>query len=355
MNTILGKTLAQLEELVKGLGQPRFRGRQIAEWLYQKRVTSFDEMTNLPKELRQKLSESYTIGRTAPALTQTSSDRTEKYLFPLLANPELQFETVYIPDGDRATLCVSSQVGCKMNCSFCATGKMGWLANLTSADIINQVLSMPYPDELTNMVFMGMGEPLDNYSAVAQVIEILTADYGFGWSPKRITVSTIGVKEGLKKLLAEQSVHVAISIHNAIPEERLALMPVEKAFPISTVINTLKGYDFSGQRRLSFEYILFEGINDSKLHAERLIALLRPLDCRVNLIRYHAIPGIPYHTPSAEKVQWFEDQLNNRGLRTTTRRSRGEDISAACGMLSTENEGEASQPAKGGAPIETFL
>ncbi|MDD7438752.1 MAG: 23S rRNA (adenine(2503)-C(2))-methyltransferase RlmN [Bacteroidales bacterium] len=336
MNAILGMTLAQLEELVKGLGQPRFRGRQIAEWLYQKRATSFEEMTNLPKELRQKLSEQYIIGRTAPTLTQTSADGTEKYLFPLLADTERQFETVYIPEGDRATLCVSSQVGCKMNCSFCATGKMGWLANLSSADIINQVLSIPHTDELTNMVFMGMGEPLDNYPAVAQVIEILTSDYGFAWSPKRITVSTIGVRERLKQLLDEQSVHIAISIHNAIPEERLALMPVEKAFPISTVIDTLKAYDFSGQRRLSFEYILFEGINDSKLHAERLIALLRPLDCRVNLIRYHAIPGIPYHTPSAEKVEWFEEQLNSRGLRTTTRRSRGEDISAACGMLSTE-------------------
>lgn len=333
---ILGSTLTELEQLVKGMGQPRFRGRQIAEWLYQKRATSFDEMTNLPKEFRQQLSDEYITGRTAPTMTQTSNDGTEKYLFPLLADSEKLFETVYIPEGDRATLCVSSQVGCKMACSFCATGKMGWLANLSSADIINQVLSIPHSEELTNLVFMGMGEPLDNYPAVAQVVEILTADYGFAWSPKRITVSTIGVREGLRKLLEEQSVHVAISIHNAIPEERLALMPVEKAFPISTVIDTLKEYDFSGQRRLSFEYILFEGLNDSKLHAERLIALLRPLDCRVNLIRYHAIPDIPYSTPDSAKVEWFEEQLNSRGLRTTTRRSRGEDISAACGMLSTE-------------------
>lgn len=336
MKVILGMTLAQLEELVQTLGQPRFRGRQIAEWLYQKRATTFEEMSNLPKDLRQQLSEKYCIGRTPPSVTQTSKDGTEKYLFPLLSDPQKQFETVYIPEGDRATLCVSSQVGCKMNCSFCATGKMGWLAHLSSADIINQVLSIPHSDQLTNLVFMGMGEPLDNYAAVAAVIEILTSDYGLAWSPKRITVSTIGVREGLQKLLSEQSVHVAISIHNAIPEERLALMPVEKAFPISTVIETLKGHDFSGQRRLSFEYILFEGINDSKLHAERLIALLRPLDCRVNLIRYHAIPGIPYQTPSSERVQWFEELLNSRGLRTTTRRSRGEDISAACGMLSTE-------------------
>lgn len=336
--TILGMTLAELEELVKGMGLPRFRGKQIAEWLYVKRATSFDEMTNLPKNLRQKLASEYTIGRTDPTVTQESSDGTEKYLFPLLADPSLQFETVYIPDGERATLCVSSQVGCKMNCSFCATGKMGWHASLTAADIINQVLSIPHTEQLTNLVFMGMGEPLDNYPEVAKVIDILTADYGFAWSPKRITVSTIGVKGTLRQLLSEQSVHVAISIHNAIPEERLALMPVERAFPIATVIDTLREFDFSGQRRLSFEYILFDGINDSCLHADRLVALLRPLDCRVNLIRYHAIPEIPYNTPSYDRVKDFEEYLNHRGLRTTIRRSRGEDISAACGMLSTESE-----------------
>lgn len=338
MTPLIGKTLKELQELVTSLDEPSFRAKQIAEWLYQKRATSIDEMTNLSKALRAKLSEQYCVGRTTYTARQCSQDGTEKYLFPLLKDPALQFETVYIPEGDRATLCVSSQVGCKMACSFCATGKMGWHAQLSSADIINQVLSIPHSERLTNLVFMGMGEPLDNYDAVAKVIEILTAEYGLAWSPKRITVSTIGVQKGLKRLLKEESVHIAISIHNAIPQERLGLMPVERAFPINEVIELLKQEDFSGQRRLSFEYILFEGLNDSKQHADQLISLLRPLDCRVNLIRYHAIPGISYHTPNSERVEWFEQYLNKHGLRTTTRRSRGEDISAACGMLSTENK-----------------
>lgn len=338
MTPLIGKTLSELQGLVTSLGEPRFRGKQIAEWLYQKRATSIEEMTNLSKSFRAKLAENYQVGRTPFTHRQISTDGTEKYLFPLLANPAYQFETVYIPEASRATLCISSQVGCKMACSFCATGKMGWLANLSSTDIINQVLSIPHSDKLTNLVFMGMGEPLDNYEEVAKVIEILTADYGLAWSPKRITVSTIGVKEGLNRLLREQSVHIAISIHNAIPEERLQLMPVERAFHIEEVVQQLSQYDFSGQRRLSFEYILFEGLNDTKAHADRLIALLKLLDCRVNLIRYHAIPDIPYHTPTSEQVLWFEEYLNKHGLRTTTRRSRGEDISAACGMLSTEKK-----------------
>lgn len=334
---LLGKTLEELQELVAHLAEPRFRATQLAEWLYQKGATSFEVMTNLPKPLREKLDQSYQIGRAHPIVTQASSDGTEKYLFPASTASELQFETVYIPDGKRATLCVSSQVGCKMSCSFCATGKMGFLAHLTSGDIINQVLSIPHTEQLTNIVFMGMGEPLDNYEEVSKVIEILTAKYGFAWSPKRITVSTIGVRQGLRRLLQEHSVHIAISIHSPFADERLELMPVEKAFPIERVLDLLSQYDFSGQRRLSFEYILFGGLNDSIAHADKLIQLLRPLDCRVNLIRYHSIPGVPYRSPAERQVQWFENYLNSHGLRCTTRCSRGEDISAACGMLSTEN------------------
>lgn len=334
---LLGKTLEELQELVSHLAEPKFRAAQLAEWLYQKGATSFDEMTNLSKSLREKLSIAYTIGRISPTVTQVSSDGTEKHLFPTLRSGDLQFETVYIPDGKRATLCVSSQVGCKMNCSFCATGKMGFHTNLTSGEIINQVLSVPHSEDLTNIVFMGMGEPLDNYKEVSKAIEILTSEYGFGWSPKRITVSTIGVRQGLKKLLNEHSVHIAISIHSPFSNERLELMPVEKAFPIEGVLDLLAQHDFSGQRRLSFEYILFGGVNDTKQHADKLIQLLRPLDCRVNLIRYHAIPGIAYRSPAESQVQWFESYLNTNGIRCTIRRSRGEDISAACGMLSTEN------------------
>lgn len=335
---LLGKTLAQLQELMVSMGQPKYRAKQIAEWLYTKRVTTIDEMTNLSKLFRNQLAAEYEVGRTAPAMRQISKDKSEKYLFRSLLNPDLTFETVYIPEGDRATLCVSSQVGCKMNCLFCATGKMGFLAHLTSADIINQVLSVPHSDRLTNIVFMGMGEPLDNYSVVASAIEIMTADYGFGWSPKRITVSTIGPKGGLESFLREQSAHLAISIHSPLSEERLSLMPVEKAFPIADIITTLRKYDFSGQRRLSFEYIIFDQLNDTRAHADALLKLLSPLDCRVNLIPYHAIPDIPLHTSKSHRIQEFEDYLNAHGLRCTTRTSRGQDIDAACGMLSTKEK-----------------
>lgn len=337
-NILLGKTLSQLQELTAALGQPKYRAKQIAEWLYQKRATSFEEMSNLPKAFRERLSAEYTVGRTAPALRQVSADKSEKYLFHPLTEEDQTFETVYIPEGDRATLCVSSQVGCKMNCLFCATGKMGFHTNLTTADVINQILSVPYSERLTNIVFMGMGEPLDNYPVVADAIEILTSDYGFAWSPKRITVSTIGPKVGLERFLKEQHAHLAISIHSPLPEQRLSLMPVEKAFPITEVIETLKKYDFSGQRRLSFEYIIFDELNDTKAHANALLRLLSPLDCRVNLIPYHAIPDIPLKTSRPRRIQEFEDYLNAHGLRCTTRTSRGQDIDAACGMLSTKEK-----------------
>lgn len=333
---LLGKTLEELQQIALEFGEPKFRGKQLAEWLYQKRATTIEEMTNLPQKWRNSLAETYCVGRWQPKVRQISADGTEKYLFTALQYPELAIETVFIPEGDRATLCVSSQVGCKMNCSFCATGKMGFQAQLTSTDILNQLLSVPHSAQLTNVVFMGMGEPLDNYQEVSRTLQILTSSYGFAWSPKRITLSTIAPKKGLLRLLQDHQVHLAISIHSPFPEERLQLMPVEKAFPITEVIEELRKHNFSGQRRLSFEYILFDGVNDSLRHAKALLQLLQPLDCRVNLIRYHAIPQLPYHSPSPATVARFEEYLNAHGLRCTTRRSRGEDISAACGMLSTQ-------------------
>lgn len=332
---LLGLSLEEMQSLIEEIGEPKYRAKQIIEWLYQKRATTFEEMTNLPKPLRQKLTEHYEIGRHDIITRQISRDGTEKYLFSVTDRPDQAIETVYIPEADRATLCVSSQVGCKMNCLFCHTGKMGFKAHLSPSDIINQILSVPHHEQLTNIVFMGMGEPLDNYDAIAKVLTIMTAPWGLAWSPKRITVSTIGHKEGLVRFLDEQQAHLAISIHSPFSKERLSLMPVEKAFSIHAVIDLLKSYNFSGQRRLSFEYILFDGLNDSLHHAEALCKLLSPLDCRVNLIRYHAIPGVDLHSPSPGAVQNFEDYLNKHGLRCTTRRSRGEDIFAACGMLST--------------------
>lgn len=334
--TLLGLTLDELTSLVQELGEPKYRARQLAEWLYVKRATTLDEMTNLPKALRSKLKSCCTIGRSPVALTQVSRDGTEKYLFRKLDRPEQTFETVYIPEEDgRATLCISSQVGCRMGCRFCATGQMGFHGHLTAADVINQVLSVPHSDALTNVVFMGMGEPLDNYKVVASVLEIMTSDYGLAWSPKRITVSTIGPRIGLTRFLEEQRANLAVSLHSPFPEERAEIMPVEGLFPIEEVIETLGKYDFSGQRRLSFEYIVFGGLNDDLRHAKALVELIRPLRSRVNLIPYHQIEGLPYHASDRAVIERFAEYLNAHGVIATIRRSRGQDIDAACGMLST--------------------
>lgn len=336
-NILLGINLSEMEQVIVEMNQPKYRAKQVIEWLYTKRVKAFDEMTNLPKLLREELERRYEIGRSEVTDRQVSKDGTEKYLYRVIKSTH-DIETVYIPEEDRATLCVSSQVGCKMNCYFCHTGKMGFKANLSAADIVNQLLSAPHFDSLTNVVFMGMGEPLDNYDAVMRAIEIMTAPWGLAWSPKRITVSTIGLAGGLRRFLSEQQAHLAISIHSPYSEERLRLMPVERAFPISSVLKTLSEYDFSGQRRLSFEYIVFDGVNDSLRHADTLAKLLAPLDCRVNLIRYHAIPEVDLRSPSPERVKAFEQHLLSHNIRCTTRRSRGEDIFAACGMLSTKHK-----------------
>ena len=334
--TLLGLTLDELTSLVQELGEPKYRAKQLAEWLYVKRANTLEEMTNLPKALRSKLDTVCNIGRSPVALTQVSRDGTEKYLFRKLDRPEQTFETVYIPEEDgRATLCISSQVGCRMGCHFCATGQMGFHGHLTAADVINQVLSVPHSDALTNVVFMGMGEPLDNYKVVASVLEIMTSDYGLAWSPKRITVSTVGPRVGLTRFLDEQRANLAVSLHSPFPEERAEIMPVEGIFPIEEVIETLGKFDFSGQRRLSFEYIVFGELNDDLRHAKALVELIRPLRSRVNLIPYHPIEGLPYHASDRAVIERFAEYLNAHGVIATIRRSRGQDIDAACGMLST--------------------
>jgi 23S rRNA (adenine2503-C2)-methyltransferase len=331
---LIGKTLEELQSLTKELGMPSFTAKQIADWLYGKKVRTIDEMTNLSLVYREKLKENYDIGCAGYTKTQKSVDGTVKYLFPVGGNKFV--ETVYIPDKERATLCVSTQVGCKMNCLFCMTGKQGFVAQLTAADIVNQIISVPESDVLTNVVFMGMGEPLDNISELFKVLEIMTAVYGFAWSPKRLTVSTIGLLPGLKRFLEESQCHLAISIHSPFHEERLSLMPVEKAYPIEQTLELIKQYDFTHQRRVSFEYILFGGLNDDLKHAQALVRVLSGIPCRVNLIRYHAIPGVNLPATDPGKMVPFRDYLSSKGIISTIRSSRGEDILAACGMLSTK-------------------
>lgn len=339
---LIGKTLNELEKIVLSGGMPKFTAKQICQWIYEKEVTDFSEMRNISKKNQQWLSENYIIGREKPLSKQKSADGTVKYLFK--GAKGLNIESVYIPDKERATLCVSSQVGCKMNCYFCATGRMGFKANLSSAAIMNQILSVndlkSEKDEnrLTNIVFMGMGEPLDNYAEVNKAIEILTAPWGMAWSPKRITVSTIGKMPELKYLLDNTQVHIAISVHTADSRERESMMPAQKAFPISSVMRLLSGYDFSHQRRLSLEYIMWRGVNDDIAHADMLIRLIGNIKCRVNLIRFHAIPGVDLRPCSEERMLMFRNHLNSHGITATIRTSRGEDIMAACGMLSTTSQ-----------------
>lgn len=333
---LLGKTLEEVQVLVRGLGMPAFTAKQIVSWLYDKKVTSIDEMTNLSLKNRELLQEHYEVGASAPVHEMRSVDGTVKYLF---RTPEGDFiESVYIPDNDRATLCVSSQVGCKMNCLFCMTGKQGYTNSLTATQILNQIYSIPERDTLTNVVFMGMGEPFDNLDAVLKALTILTSDYGYAWSPKRITVSTVGLRKGMERFLEESDCHLAVSLHSPFPAQRRELMPAEKAFSIMEMLEILRRYDFSKQRRLSFEYIVFKGVNDSMIYAKELVKILRGLDCRVNLIRFHAIPGVDLEGTDMDSMLAFRDYLTQHGVFATIRASRGEDIFAACGMLSTAKQ-----------------
>ena len=388
MKTLLGKTLEELKEIALELSLPAFTAKQIADWLYKKRVTSIDKMTNLSKSARERLSKEFVIGIDQTLQVVTSQDGTRKYLFKPQSAAEQQstagqqstakqqstagrqsaaerqstaeqqgcasgsIESVIIPDNERRTICVSSQVGCKMACTFCMTGRQGFHGNLSVASILSQFIAVEESQELTNAVFMGMGEPLDNLENVMRAIEVLTADWGFAWSPKRITLSTIGVTtqlggrgivwrgveyknvNPLKFFLDNCKVHLAVSLHNPFFEERLALMPAEKSFPLEKTLKLIREYDFTGQRRVSFEYTMFNKVNDSKRHADRLAQLLRGLECRVNLIRFHSIPDSPLESSPMQVIEHFRERLQASGITATIRASRGEDILAACGMLS---------------------
>ena len=334
---LYGQTLPQLEVLCNRLEMPRFAAKQIARWLYDKHATTIEAMSDLSARHRALLAETYEVGLTAPEKVSISADGTKKYLYRTSQNHFI--ESAYIPDGDRATLCISSQAGCRMGCRFCATGRQGLQHSLSTNEILNQIESLPERERLTNVVFMGMGEPLDNLDSLLPTLEILTSAWGFGWSPTRITVSTAGVASRLERFLEATQVHLAVSLHNPFPHERAEIMPVEKAWPIREVVEILRRYDFTHQRRVSFEYIVMSGLNDSPRHIRELCRLLDGIKCRINLIRFHKIPGSPYFSPDDRAMIAFRDALTAKGIHTTIRTSRGEDIQAACGLLSTaQNE-----------------
>lgn len=334
MEALFGKTLNELTALAIEMGLPKFTGKQMAEWLYQKDISSIEEMTNLSKKARELLSRKYEFGLVDSTKVQESIDGTKKYLFPTAKGKFI--ETALIPDDDRKTVCVSSQVGCKMGCLFCMTGKQGFQGQLTAGEIVNQIRNIPEWHEVTNIVYMGMGEPFDNLEEVLKSLEILTSEWGFAMSPRRITVSTIGIVPGMVTFLNQSEAHLAVSMHTPFDGERQKLMPVQVAYPLEEVIREIKSWDFGRQRRVSFEYIVFKGLNDSPRHVQELSKILNGIKCRINLIRFHPIPGTPLEGTDENTLQKFKNQLNDKGILTTIRASRGLDIYAACGLLSTK-------------------
>ncbi len=330
---LYGKTLNGLIAVTKQIGLPGYAAKQIADWLYKKEIKAIDEMSNLSKRMRDILSEEYEIGVSAPEEVSVSKDGTKKYLFRVLKDKFI--ETAYIPEENRATICVSSQVGCKMGCIFCMTGKQGFQGNLSSNEILNQFRSLPEFKELTNMVYMGMGEPLDNLEEVLKSLDVITSSWGYAWSPTRITVSTVGLVSNLREFLQSTRCHLAISLHSPFDEERRRLMPVQKTNTVAEVLDIIRNFDINNQRRISFEYILFDGVNDTPFHVKEIARILNGIKCRINIIRFHAIPGSDFHSPGMKTTIAFKEALNAKGILTTTRASRGVDIQAACGLLST--------------------
>lgn len=332
--SLLGKTLADLEELCKELNLPSFTGKQLAYWLYKTPITSFDEMSNISKKVRILLDERFELGISEPVKVQVSADGTKKYLFTTSQGKFV--ESAFIPDSRRNTLCVSTQVGCKMGCLFCMTGKQGFQANLTAGGILNQLRSLPERSLITNIVFMGMGEPFDNLEAVMKAQEILTAEYGFAISVRKVTVSTIGIVPAMKIFLEKSKCNLAVSLHTPFDEERRKLMPIQHVYPIREVIDTISQYDLGKYRRVSMEYIVFNELNDTQRHVKELARLLNKTRCRINLIRFHPVPGVPLPGTDEERLLAFQNALNDKGIVTTIRASRGLDIDAACGLLSTK-------------------
>ena len=331
---LFGKTLEELQGVCAELALPKFTAKQITDWLYKKKVSSIDEMSNLSKKARELLNEKYTFGLVDTTKVQESIDGTKKYLFPTAKGKFV--ETAMIPDKDRKTVCVSSQVGCKMGCLFCMTGKQGFQGQLTAGEIVNQIRNIPEWEEVTNIVYMGMGEPFDNLDEVLKSTEILTSEWGFAMSPRRITVSSIGIVPGLVRFLNESECHLAISMHTPFHDERQRLMPVEIAYPLDEVLAEIRNWDFGRQRRVSFEYIVFHGLNDTPAHVREMARLLDGIKCRINLIRFHPIPDTPLKGTDEATLVEFKEGLEKKGITTTIRASRGQDIYAACGLLSTK-------------------
>jgi 23S rRNA (adenine2503-C2)-methyltransferase len=328
---LFGHTAGELAELLRAGGQDASQASLLAYWIHRRGESRFERMYSLPKEVKRFLASRHAVVWTAPRYVEEAADGTRKYLFD---TPSGMVEAVYIPDGRRHTLCVSTQAGCRWGCRFCRTGMDGFRGSLSAGSILNQLQSLPEKEKINHVVFMGMGEPLENTEEVLRVVSLLTDTRTYALAARNITLSTIGLLPGLRRVLTETRINVTVSLHSPFPEERARLMPVEKKYPFLAVLDLLAAHPPGKRRRYSVAYTLFEGVNDSREHLAALTALLRGRSLRVNLLPYHAVPGLPYRPAAAERLEAFRRGLLDAGISCTVRRSRGEEIAAACGLLS---------------------
>ena len=336
-NLLLNYTATEIQEFVEESGQPRYRARQLLEWIYREKVASFDEMTNLPKTWREELEEKTDISPFTSCSMQVSDDQTRKYLFTL--QDRLAVESVCIPMKEHFTLCISTQVGCALQCTFCLTGKQGFLRNLQAGEILGQILAVQRdisPDaKISNIVLMGMGEPLLNYSQTVKALRMMLAEEGLHFSNRKITLSTAGVVPKMHKLGQEDfTINLAVSLNAPTDELRSQLMPINRTYPLQQLLQACRDYPLPERRRITFEYILLDQINDTPEHANTLTAILQGIRCKINLIPLNPTSKTPYRASSEETVLAFQQILLQRGYSTFLRASKGADISAACGQLS---------------------
>ena len=337
---LMGYSAKQMEELFTGLGEQPYRGRQLFKWMYNDRRSDFDGMTNISKELRSQLADRYDIRGLELRKHDKSADGAEKFLFHLEDSHPV--ESVLIPEEDRAALCVSSQAGCALACRFCATGTMGLLRNLTVGEIIGQVVfvrELHGDDSFTNVVFMGMGEPLNNYDNLVESLRIMSDSMGLGIGAKKITVSTSGISPKIKKLAdSGLKVRLAVSLHAATQEKRTRIMPVAETFSLPKLIEAIKYYTDKTGYRVTFEYVLLGGFNDTKEDIMALARLIQGIPCKINILAYNPVPGLDYKRPDDDKVDWFARELYPRAPAVTVRKSRGREIGAACGQLAAKDK-----------------
>jgi 23S rRNA (adenine2503-C2)-methyltransferase len=330
---LCGLSVDEIYELIKQGGFNYSHALKISNSIYKRGITDLWLVPEIPKKLKDELAAVSFAGILKPVSSLRSSDDTIKYLFR--NNKGLSYETVYIPDGKRNTVCVSTQSGCRMGCPFCVTGRYGFHGDLPAGEIINQIISLPDAGKITHVVFMGMGEPLDNIDNVLKACEILTAEWGMAISPRNVTVSTIGIEPGVRRFLENCACNLTLSLFSPFPEERRELVAAEKKYPVYGILKMMKDHPVKKKRRLSVAYVMISGVNDTGKHLDGLKNLLRGSKIRVNLIPYHPVPKDTHTSSSPSRMQYFRHELVISGISASVRRSRGEDISAACGLLAS--------------------